>query len=784
MSFIYNQDRTIDGENTLTTDILNCNLDLEVEGEKGSADQFLHKNAATNVLEWAFVPEQDTIQAGAHLSLSDGVMNCDLVEDDTILDGFKKNYIIIDGEKITLNLLFNNGIVLTTTSPSDNPVHTIRCALVSDTTPKEKGISIAGGHIVGLDIAGLPAVTTLDITGDNLTKLIVQKYSTTHQRWENSSINADKLSDAIYVPYVAGDGITISSTTITNSAPGKTITGTGLIQVVTGGTPAAPTAAISSLLNTISSDITISGTGTIQTKYVFSSEHISTETDAQGNYVVKSNFEAGSNITFTGTNNNTINADLSGLTFSQPAYVVTTDTGYIRPATTGKGTLGDSNHKFNKLFVNNTTGFVMDGALHTSDVFITNLKGVESVVGGETLVADISINANLTPVGSVSVGNNTNEFSNIHSETTTTQNLSGKPYSDAGEDAIHDIIYNCNLIPLGDGAKQIGNVDKNVSDIYVNNIHTSQISAFNVSGDIIPSAHSQHDLGSTTKKFSHVYATSLTATNIYGYNLAGHITVLSDETINIGTASHKLLHTHSKNVTATTITGSLGYIAELDCRYSTNPGDNHYNKYGGWRVGSTIRYKSVANVAGVYSATVFDDFNGDTGVYRQHTNGAATPTGRINSVSGVYERFTGTQTNPTVRIDSVNGLYERFTGTQTSPSLSITASNGNISMKRLATGTDGSTYYTEVFTYTGSTGKFTFFQDNGDDDGGHYDIFTIDPTKSTNDAGSLTSSPINFNVNRMPQHSKHADLQDGDLFRYHTGGSGNDFDYLCIKSTQ
>ena len=757
MSFIYNQDRTIDGENTLTTDILNCNLDFEVEGEKGSADQFLHKNAATNVLEWALVPEQDTIQAGAHLSLSDGVMNCDLVEDDTILDGFKKNYIIIDGEKITLNLLFNNGIVLTTTSPSDNPVHTIRCALVSDTTPKEKGISIAGGHIVGLDIAGLPVVTSLDITGDNLTKLIVQKYSTTHQRWENSSINADKLSDAIYVPYVAGDGITISSTTITNSAPGKTITGTGLIQVITGGTTAAPTAAISSTLHA-GDDMSISGNGTIQTKYVFSSEHISTETDAQGNYVVKSNFEAGSNITFTGTNNNTINADLSGLTFSQPAYVVTTDTGYIRPATTGKGTLGDSNHKFNKLFVNNTTGFVMDGALHTSDVFITNLKGVESVVGGETLVADISINANLTPVGSVSVGNNTNEFSNIHSETTTTQNLSGKPYSDAGEDAIHDIIYNCNLIPIGDGAKQIGNVDKNVSDIYVNNIHTSQISAFNVSGDIIPSAHSQHDLGSTTKKFSHVYATSLTATNIYGYNLAGHITVLSDETINIGTASHKLLHTHSKNVTATTITGSLGYIAELDCRYSTNPGDNHYNKYGGWRVGSTIRYKSVANVAGVYSATVFDDFNGDTGVYQQHTNGAATPTVRINSVSGVYERFTGTETTPTIR---------------------ITASNGNISMKRPATKTNGSIYYTEIFTYTGSTGKFTFFQDNGDDDGGHYDIFTIDPTKSSHDANTnITSSPIKFNVGRLPHYNQHNHLHDGDLMRF-TGG--DNYDYLTIK---
>ena len=217
MSFMYNADRTIDGENTLTTDILNCNLDLEVEGEKGSANQFLHKNATTNVLEWAFVPEQDTIQAGTHLSLSDGVMNCDLVEDDTILDGFKKNYIIIDGEKITLNLLFDNGIVLTTTSPIDNPIHTISCAIVSDTTPQEQGISIAAGHIVGLDIAGLPVVTSLDITGANLTKLIVQKYSTINQR---SSINAVNLSDAIYVPYdiVAGDGITINSTTITNSA--------------------------------------------------------------------------------------------------------------------------------------------------------------------------------------------------------------------------------------------------------------------------------------------------------------------------------------------------------------------------------------------------------------------------------------------------------------------------------------------------------------------------------------------------------------------------------------
>jgi hypothetical protein len=61
---MYNSDRTIDGENTLTTDILNCNLDFEVEGEKGSSDQYLHKNATTNQLEWSYSTSQ--ITAGTH----------------------------------------------------------------------------------------------------------------------------------------------------------------------------------------------------------------------------------------------------------------------------------------------------------------------------------------------------------------------------------------------------------------------------------------------------------------------------------------------------------------------------------------------------------------------------------------------------------------------------------------------------------------------------------------------------------------------------------------------
>ena len=75
MSWADNSLRTIDGENTLTADIINCNLDFEVEGEKGSADQYLHKNTATNALEWSYSTNQ--ISAGTHMSLSNGVMNCE-----------------------------------------------------------------------------------------------------------------------------------------------------------------------------------------------------------------------------------------------------------------------------------------------------------------------------------------------------------------------------------------------------------------------------------------------------------------------------------------------------------------------------------------------------------------------------------------------------------------------------------------------------------------------------------------------------------------------------------
>jgi len=490
MSFIYNTDRTIDGENTLTADIINCNLDFEVEGEKGSADQYLHKNTATNALEWSYSTNQ--ISAGTHLSLSDGVMNCNLVQDSTLdSENLKKNYITIDGEKIKLNLSFGDGITLVSAAPADNPTHDLRANIISDTTLSLKGISVASGYEVGLDIENLPVTTTLDTTGNHLSKLIVQKYDTVAQLWKNSSINADKLSDAIYVPYIGGTGIGIDNNEISNTGVLSVIPksgGTGFLTATLSGT----TVSIDTSF-TLGTDLKLVN-NQLFTAYEFSGHYIGTTALANGILQVDSLFRAGTNVTFTEDTGNAtwdINVDLSGLTYSEPAYEVTTAAGYIRPATDGQGTVGDHNHKFNKIFVNTSSGFEVQGDL----TFDSSLRTIGTLGGNEPMIFAGAITcSSLILPGNLTVG------------------------------GINTFIMKGNLLIVDaeTNTHSIGASNAMLANLYSTNIHS----------------------------------TTVTSTNISGFNLEGHITVTSDQTQDVGTATHRLGSLYSKNITGETLVTS------------------------------------------------------------------------------------------------------------------------------------------------------------------------------------------------------------------------------------
>ena len=79
MSFLNNSNKTVDGENTFIGDVFNCNGDFEVQGFKGSANQFL-KKSATNILEWANLVIGDLLTAGYCIDLSGSTIAVDLSE--------------------------------------------------------------------------------------------------------------------------------------------------------------------------------------------------------------------------------------------------------------------------------------------------------------------------------------------------------------------------------------------------------------------------------------------------------------------------------------------------------------------------------------------------------------------------------------------------------------------------------------------------------------------------------------------------------------------------------
>ena len=58
----------------------------------------------------------------------------------------------------------------------------------------------------GVDYDTAP-ISSMDLDGNHISRMIVQKYDTVALKWKNSQIAANVLSDAIYIPYVEGTGI-------------------------------------------------------------------------------------------------------------------------------------------------------------------------------------------------------------------------------------------------------------------------------------------------------------------------------------------------------------------------------------------------------------------------------------------------------------------------------------------------------------------------------------------------------------------------------------------------
>ena len=79
MSTFNNSERTIDGINSINTDIINVFEDVEVSGDSGLANQLL-KKSATNKLEWAALNVADYLTEGYCVDLNGNTIAVDLSE--------------------------------------------------------------------------------------------------------------------------------------------------------------------------------------------------------------------------------------------------------------------------------------------------------------------------------------------------------------------------------------------------------------------------------------------------------------------------------------------------------------------------------------------------------------------------------------------------------------------------------------------------------------------------------------------------------------------------------
>ena len=113
MSYLNNQERTIDGINTFNADIFNVTEDLEVEGNPGSAGNVLKKNKTTNALEWADVSLVDEATAGALIDFNGSTIDVDVSEATAIVDMAMTDSIIVTktgttNAKISLNQVISS----------------------------------------------------------------------------------------------------------------------------------------------------------------------------------------------------------------------------------------------------------------------------------------------------------------------------------------------------------------------------------------------------------------------------------------------------------------------------------------------------------------------------------------------------------------------------------------------------------------------------------------------------------------------------------------------------
>jgi hypothetical protein len=420
----------------------------------------------------------------------------------------------------------------------------------------------------------------------------------------------------------------------------------------------------------------------------------------------------------------------------------------------------------------------MDGALHTSDIFITNLKGVESEVGGETVVADISINAN--------------------------------------------------LIPVNDGVKSIGDSNHRVNFLYSNILNSTSINAFQMSGTITPSTTNNWSIGTSNLKLADIHTV-----NISGFNLAGNITITAHDTLHLGGDTHRLANVYSTNVISET-------VKSTNVTLSDSSNTTHNINYGILKCSKITQYVNQTSNPGNTANEIFKEFNGtteETQYCKETTSGNTaqklTRVFRKRNIAGYEDIYGEPDTNGDSHLafrynvgltsgsafqafDSTNNsgnyLFNLATqhkvlhiydgtgsGSVASPVKSIvifdmgnkkTTFSNDSNQKLLeidhAAATSTISLYdiggVKCLDFNATTGKTIFYQKTGVGTNTNI-VLTIDPaTPTTNASGLLTSSPFNINTSTLPDSAQKSDLGSGDLFSYHTGGSGNDFDYLCIKN--
>ena len=193
MSFQNNQNKTLDGLNSVSADVFNATLDYEVNGDAGNSHQFL-KKSNLNVLEWGDFLLQNHILEGNLIDISGTHINVDLSEAPIITE-FGVDYIIISKADGTNAKILLNNLVNTPLSIVDNKINLVLSNIIN--TP----LSITNNKI-SLDISSIiesPLSINNSLISLNLANIIESPLSI------NNSLISLNLSNIINTPLTIVD---------------------------------------------------------------------------------------------------------------------------------------------------------------------------------------------------------------------------------------------------------------------------------------------------------------------------------------------------------------------------------------------------------------------------------------------------------------------------------------------------------------------------------------------------------------------------------------------------